>query len=441
MKNILLSIILFCLIPFSSALALDWKKYDGREVNMICMTITWCNALQDQLGKFKEKTGITVNLDLFEESAAHQKVRTELASGSGAYDVIWAQANWSIPYAKQGWLEPLQPLIDNKDITDDSVLAIDDLMPSLMGLMKYEGDLYGLPFFAATIITYYRADLLEEAGIDPAQLDTIDGFYDAVKKLHKDGVAGVAMRGHPNEASWHQTVFLKGLGGKYFEDVWGENYQPTINSPEAIKAAEMYADIFANYSPDGAVNFKYTDVVAAMQQGNTAIIMEGAPLGGRINDPEKSTVRGKLGYAMVPKGPGGRHPAFTGHGVALAANAPNLEPAWLFLQWALSKEITIDIAMNSNHVAVSRDSVWEDPTFRGKWNLPAAGGDFLKAFQDSLNAADANYRPRISGWGEVNTAYGEALQKVMLGQKTGEEAMNDAQAKALEVMKRLKYID
>ena len=66
---------------------------------------------------------------------------------------------------------------------------------------------------------------------------------------------------------------------------------------------------------------------------------------------------------------------------------------------------------------------------------------FLKAFQDSLNAADANYRPRISGWGEVNTAYGEALQKVMLGQKTGEEAMNDAQAKAVEVMKRLKYID
>ena len=96
------------------------------------MTITWCNALQDQLGKFTEKTGITVNLDLFEESAAHQKVRTELASGSGAYDVIWVQANWSIPYAKQGWLEPLQPLIDNKDITDDSVLAIDDLMASLI---------------------------------------------------------------------------------------------------------------------------------------------------------------------------------------------------------------------------------------------------------------------------------------------------------------------
>ena len=440
MRNTVMAALL-AFLPISASHAADWKKYDGEEVNMICMTITWCNALQEQLGDFKELTGITVNLDLFEESAAHQKVRTELASRSAAYDIVWVQANWSIPYAKQGWLEPLQPLIDNADLTDAELLAFDDLMPSLTNLMRFEGELYGLPFFAATIITYYRADLLEEAGIDPSQLDTIEGFYDAVRALHKDGVSGVAMRGHPDESSWHQTVFLKGLGGSYVEDIKSERYQPTLTSPEAIDAAGMYADMIANYSPEGAINFKFSDVVVAMQQGNTAIIMEGAPLGGRINDPEKSTVRGKLGYAMVPQGPHGRHPAFTGHGVALVADAPNLEPAWLFLQWALSRDLTLKIALESNHVAVSRNSVWQDPAFIEKWNLPGAGGDFLKAFQDSLNAADPDYRPRISGWGEVNRAYGEALQTIMLGDKSSEEAMADVQTKAEEVMKRLDYIE
>ena len=438
-KTVLAALMSF--MPFTAAHAVDWKRYEGQEVNMICMTITWCVALEDQLADFEDLTGITVNLDLFEESAAHQKVRTELASGSGAYDIVWVQANWSIPYAKQGWLEPLQPLIDNPDLTDADLLAFDDLMPSLTNLMRFEGALYGLPFFAATIITYYRADLLEAAGVDPAQLDTIEGFSAAVKALNKDGVAGVAMRGHPDESSWHQTVFMKGLGGGYVEDIKNENYQPTLTSPEAIEAAGLYADMIANYSPDGAINFKFSDVVVAMQQGNTAIIMEGAPLGGRINDPEKSTVRGKLGYAMVPQGPNGRHPAFTGHGVALAADAPNQEPAWLFLQWALSRDLTLKIALESNHVAVSRNSVWQDPTFIEKWNLPGAGGDFLKAFQDSLNAADPDYRPRISGWGEVNRSYGEALQSIMLGDKSAEEAMADAQAKAVEVMTRLGYIE
>lgn len=440
MKKIILAG-LFSLLPFTASHAVEWKKYEGQEVNMICMTITWCVALEEKLAEFNDLTGITVNLDLFEESAAHQKVRTELASKSGAYDIVWVQANWSIPYAKQGWLEPLQPLIDNSDITDAELLGFDDLMPSLTNLMRYEGDLYGLPFFAATIITYYRADLLEAAGIDPAQLDTIEGFYEAVKTLHKDGIAGVAMRGHPDESSWHQTVFLKGLGGKYLEDIKSEKYLPTLTSPEAVEAANLYADMIANYSPEGAINFKFSDVVVAMQQGNTAIIMEGAPLGGRINDPEKSTVRGKLGYAMVPKGPNGRHPAFTGHGVALAADAPNMEPAWLFLQWALSQEQTLDIALGSNHVAVSRNSVWQDPAFIEKWNLPGAGGDFLKAFQDSLNAADPDYRPRISGWGEVNRAYGEGLQSIMLGDKSAADAMTDVQGKAEEVMKRLNYIE
>lgn len=439
MRRLVLAALL-SLLPFSASHAVEWKKYEGQEVNMICMTITWCVALEEQLGDFKELTGITVNLDLFEESAAHQKVRTELASRSGAYDIVWVQANWSIPYAKQGWLAPLQPLIDDPDLTDPELLAFDDLMPSLTNLMRYEGDLYGLPFFAATIITYYRADLLDAAGIDPAQLDTIEGFYEAVKALNKDGIAGVAMRGHPDESSWHQTVFLKGLGGSYVEDIKNEKYQPTLTSPEAIEAARLYADMIANYSPEGAINFKFSDVVVAMQQGNTAIIMEGAPLGGRINDPEKSTVRGKLGYAMVPQGPNGRHPAFTGHGVALAADAPNLEPAWLFLQWALSRDLTLKIALESNHVAVSRNSVWQDPAFIEKWNLPGAGGDFLKAFQDSLNAADPDYRPRIAGWGEVNRAYGEALQSIMLGEKSAEDAMGDVQAKAEEVMKRLEYI-
>lgn len=436
----LLSAVLISLLPITTSQAVDWKKYDGQEVNMICMTITWCVALEEQLDDFKELSGITVNLDLFEESAAHQKVRTELASGSGAYDIVWVQANWSIPYAKQGWLTPLQPLIDNPELTDAELLAFDDLMPSLTNLMRFEDNLYGLPFFAATIITYYRADLLEAAGIDPAQLDTIEGFYAAAKALHKDGIAGVAMRGHPDESSWHQTVFMKGLGGSYVEDIKNEKYQPTLNTPATIEAANMYADMMANYSPEGAVNFKFSDVVVAMQQGNTAMIMEGAPLGGRINDPETSTVRGKLGYAMVPQGPNGRHPAFTGHGVALTADAPNLEPAWLFLQWALSHDMTKKIALESNHVAVSRDSVWQDADFIEKWNLPGAGGDFLQAFQDSLNAADPDYRPRISGWGEINRAYGEALQTIMLDQQPADEAMTNVQAKAEEVMKRLKYI-
>ena len=156
-------------------------------------------------------------------------------------------------------------------------------------------------FFAATIMTYYRTDILKANGIDPAQLDTIKGFADAVRKIHDPkGVAGVAMRGHPGESSWHSTVFLKGLGGTYVRDIKNGDYYPTLDSEAAIASTELYADLLANYSIPGAVNAKYDQVVIAMQQGNAAIAMEGAPLGGRILDPTQSKVRGKVGFRVVP---------------------------------------------------------------------------------------------------------------------------------------------
>ena len=69
MKKLFVGVLLSALIPSSSS-AIDWRQHDGREVNMICMTITWCVALQEQLPKFSAKTGITVNLDLFEDATA-----------------------------------------------------------------------------------------------------------------------------------------------------------------------------------------------------------------------------------------------------------------------------------------------------------------------------------------------------------------------------------
>ncbi|NQT60295.1 MAG: sugar ABC transporter substrate-binding protein [Bacteroidetes bacterium] len=417
-----------------------WKAYSGSNINVLGMNLTYIEGLEPLLGDFKEKTGIGVNFDLFNEEIAHQKVKTELASKSGAYDIVWVQANWSIPYAESGWLYPLDSLIENDDVTFEDTLDKDDIIPSLLDLMKYDGKLYGLPFFAATIMTYYRTDILEQYGIDPSQLDTIEGFVDAVKTVHDpEGVAGIAMRGHPGESSWHSTVFIKGLGGTYVEDIKNANYFPTFDTPEMIESTEIYADLLANYSIPGAVNAKYDQVVIAMQQGNVAIAMEGAPLGGRILDPEISLVRGKVGFRVVPGGPGGINPAFTGHGFSINNASKKKEEAWYFLQWSNSFETTKEIALTSNHIAVHRDSLWNDPDFRGKWNLPGEG-DFLATFQKSLSYGDPDYRPRINGWSEVNALYGNALQQVMIGEKTAAEAMKETQKSAVDILKRLQFI-
>lgn len=417
-----------------------WRAHEGAELDILGFPITYIDGLEGQLDEFEELTGITVNMDLYSEGVAHDRVRAELASGAGTYDIVWVQANWSIPYAEQGWIEPLDPFINDSSLTDDEMLELNDVMDSLLELMRYDGDLYGLPFFAATIMTYYRTDVLDEYDITPEQLDTIQGLVDAAQTIHSDEIAGISLRGDPGESSWHSTVFLKGLGGTYVEDIKEGDYYPTFDTPEVIESTEVYADLLANYSIPGAVNALYDDVVIAMQQGNAAIAIEGAPLGGRILDPDESRVRGDVGFRMVPEGPGGRHPAFTGHGFSINSASSNKEAAWLFLQWSNSFDVTKEIALSSDHIAVHRDSLWEDDDFRDRWNLPGEG-DFLGTFQESLAIADPDYRPRLQGWSEVNDVYGNALQSVMLGEENAEEAMERVQSEAVEIMQRHGWIE
>ena len=58
-----------------------------------------------------------------------------------------------------------------------------------------------------------------------------------------------------------------------------------------------------------------------MQQGTVVMVMEGAPLAGRILDPEESKVSGNLGFAVVPGGAAGPKPSFAAHGICVTADS------------------------------------------------------------------------------------------------------------------------
>ena len=53
------------------------------------------------------------------------------------------------------------------------------------------------------------------------------------------------MRGDIMNTSWISTVFLRGMGGSYVEDVHSGNYKPTLNSKSVIDSTKLYADLMA----------------------------------------------------------------------------------------------------------------------------------------------------------------------------------------------------
>ena len=330
----------------------DDKPYEGTSLNFLYLATAFTNGLKELEPEFEELTGISVEFELLDEEGSVRKTQLELASGAGNYDVVGIQSG-NIPlYAENGWVTPVETFWGT-DLSDPAALDHDDLIVSTMNAMAWDGVQQCLPFFAATIIMYYQIDIFEAAGIDSPPT-TYDELLEMAPLLHSDDVPLIALRGNPPAAHgniWHFNSFFHGEGAKFFVD-FPNDLTPTVNSPEAIRALTNFVTLKNNYGPEGVAAYQYPDVTRAMQQGTVVMVMEGAPLAGRILDPEESKVSGNLGFAVVPGGAAGPKPSFAAHGICVTADSAHQEAAYTFLEWALSFETMKKISLAQPQIAV-----------------------------------------------------------------------------------------
>ena len=407
---------------------------------MLYFSMTYTDGLMALLPEFEEMTGIHVEMELLDEQGAVQKAQLELASGTGNFDIVGIVSGNMPLYAQNGWVTPVENLYGS-DISNPEVLNLDDFVGSTLDALKYNGVQQCLPIFAATTILYYQIDIFEENGIEGPPT-TYDELLEIAAKINTDEVPAIALRGNPPASSgniWSFNSFFFGEGAQYFAD-FPNDMTPTVNSPEAIRALTNFVELKQNYAPEGAAAYVFNDVVTAMQQGNVAMTIDGAPLAGRILDPEQSRVVGNLGFAVMPGGAAGPKPGFASHGLCVTAESMHQEAAYQFLEWATSFDTMKKIAINSPHLAVTRNSLWEDADFIAKYDFDYGAGSFIKAYQDSLNLAPPDYYPPFPAWNLVGERMGQAVQEAEIGTKTPEQALNDANEGIRQILEDEGYL-
>lgn len=117
----------------------------------------------------------------------------------------------------------LQQVLDNDgaaDITpyvnEKTVPALGDIDPDVLGSLKHEGKLYGLPTSNYTMGLLINRRVFEQAGLDP---DTPPTTWDEVRSPAKkiaalgNGVAGFGEYSAANTGGWHFTAQMYSLGG------------------------------------------------------------------------------------------------------------------------------------------------------------------------------------------------------------------------------------
>lgn len=395
------------------------RAYEGVTINAMLEGHPSSNAIKQLVPEFEEVTGIKVNCEILPYEEMPQKILLGFNQGNDYYDIVMNDRFVTAGYVANDYILALDDYIADSRI--NQFVDMDDFVPKYIEASKYDGKIYGLPVYGESTFLMYRKDLFEEYGIEVPQ--TLEELVQAARTVveKSDGkIAGITMRGQQGiHVLFTWSGFLWGFGGRWLD----EEGKLDVASPEAIKAAEVYADLLANYGPQGYANFGWQENRLMFQQGKAAMTIDATVNGAYCEDPNESVIVGKVGYAPVPAGEGvvqqgGQH-ALAVHEMYISKFSKNPEAAFMFMTWALSAQTQAKCMQIESHCGVSSLGAMQSDVFKEKY------GAFTDGMLAAIDQANVDYVPQNQFAQEIINRVGTAMSQVLAGTKSAQDALTE----------------
>ncbi len=355
----------------SSRAQFDWKQRSGSSINLLLISHPFVDALKPLLPEFTELTGIEVTYEELAEQPGFEKLLADLSSQTGTYDLFMTSPlnNWQ--YATTGWLEPLDPFLENPALTDAAAYDQDDFVPGILASGRWtrepmqgvgEGPLWALPINFETYQLAYRPSIMRELGlkVPTTYAELLEIAPNLTTKGPNGPIYGLITR---FDKYWDLPYLTFGtMLQSYGVDMIDAEGNLQVCSPASIAATEDFIELIRTASPEGAGAFTWDQAMQGFASGQYVISFNEANLFAPVyEDPSQSAIADDVGYAPTPLGPDGeRRAAAWVWSMSMNANSGNKEAAWLFLEWLTSNETMVKTHLGGNMNPV-RQSAWDDP--------------------------------------------------------------------------------
>lgn len=315
-------------------------------------------AITAQFADFVASTGIdaALGLEAFDLNPLHDAAIAGHGLRDGRFDIGFLATDWLAEAKALGAIADLTPHLAAEPIDD----FLDAWSPSLIGLQRFDGGFWGMPYHDGPECLIYRKDLLAAAGL--AVPTDWDAFHAASRVLHApdQGRSGTVL-----------ALFPDGHNGFYdfCIQIWsrcGEPFdadgRPNFTSDAAVAGVDFLRGL-ARDSGAMAPGAHQLDSVAsgmAFAAGKVAMMANWFGFAAYADTAAESMVRGKVDVAPLPSGPGGRSVSLNVFWVlAIGRGAADPALAWSFLRHCASAPMdrltTIEGAIGT------RRSTWRDP--------------------------------------------------------------------------------
>lgn len=167
------------------------------------------NLLNETYPEYAEKYDIQVEVGGKGDVEVSQKLRLALSANTDVPDIVQFNYGGMLGFASMGVLE---------DLTGFMAPYKNELLAGALKLVTFQDKVIGFPVALKSKLWYYRKDLFDQAGIDPAQVKTEDDFINAGKKLKEKFPDSRIWNIGPNIAGYDLGMVLSGNGGKFFDE-------------------------------------------------------------------------------------------------------------------------------------------------------------------------------------------------------------------------------
>ncbi len=397
----------------------------GRETGITTLTIAgrdgaMGDAMQIAADEYTRRNP-DVRFEILKLSGAELMEQTviELRGGSGAFDVLLVDDPFLPRLQEAGWLTNLDELYRDRGLQIDP-----DLVPNMVDIGRYphpDGTLYALPHVGNVALFAYRHDVVEDLGFD--RLERWDDVLAVAQALDRERPEMTPILFRGVQGNPIVTGFLPiywAFGAEILE-----NGRPALNSAEARNALEFFLEL-AEFAPEGVTAYQSTQVRDALYSGVGAIANEVWPGWiGDLENPELSDVVGKVTVAAHPGQVESSSSMIGAWMVGIPRDSRNVDAAFDFLQFLTSAEIQ-ELMADRVGLPPTRTSVHQIPALQQKYPWYPA---------QLAGQTGGRVRPRTDYWAQIETVFGDYLQRALVGDLSAGEALDQVQRRVEEILR------
>lgn len=428
-KSQILAGVALLAVGMAPAVAADLPgKFEGVTINAKLIGGQQYEALYSRIGEWEKATGAKVNiLSKKNHFELDKEIKSDIASGS----INWCVGSNHSSFAPQytTLYTDLNALVPKEEIEGfvPSVIKASTLNDKLIMLPRAQFDVSAL---------YYQKSLFndeakkkafkEKYGYDLAPAKTWKEVSDqAVFFADPPNFYGTQFAGKEEAINGRFYEMLVAEGGDYLKDG-----KPAFNSEAGVRALDWFVNLYkAKAVPAGTTNYLWDELGAGFASGTIAINLDWPGWATYFNDPKSSKVAGNVGIAPAPTGSSGKRTGWSGHhGFSVTEACPTKEAA-ASLVWFLTNEDS-QKQESAAGTLPTRSAVWD-------YVIAQAASDpykkeVLSVFQETAKTAFPV--PQTPSWIEISNAVYPELQAAILGDKTSQQALDDAAKKATQIL-------